>query len=542
MPTIEVPKFDMPKIEAPKFDMPAMETPKFDMRKIETPKFEVPSSPKFDMPDTGALAGAATKAPMEAAAKAKAAAEAAGAQASAQTRGALGAVESVKSGLQREAMTKARDARKKLYGTAGEKFAEAASKEAEAREAAKAADEGIKKSKKVWGEAKAAAAKADSLWSDVAKKEAKATKDQLKGAEATAVKALQAQEAYAAKTKAGVGQTYGKAEALRARGDAKGAAALYAEAARSTAEFKALPSMETLGAYPSLLATAAAALDAAKIEVLRGDLSAAMSLLAKAEALTTEGGKAASKAIDDAFKAGNAEGGSGVLDPARLSWAAAEAAGMEGSAALAETLKSAAMVDSDQAGAIKSLGRVHLDQAPQFAPVAKEVANIASAQADLKPVPGTAAAAEKVGGALGVFSIFLALQTTRARGCESLWGLFVCAVRLPGRLLARPRRRGLVGSTRSSRTPRRRGSPRRPCGCTATRPSSGRRRPGSLARPSEAKSEARLQGPLGSRLTKRATGKRATSTRTQHRGGSPPKNNCGCQRFLRAGLAFCAVL
>jgi len=395
MPTIEVPKFDMPKIEAPKFDMPAMETPKFDMRKIETPKFEVPSSPKFDMPDTGALAGAATKAPMEAAAKAKAAAEAAGAQASAQTRGALGAVESVKSGLQREAMTKARDARKKLYGTAGEKFAEAASKEAEAREAAKAADEGIKKSKKVWGEAKAAAAKADSLWSDVAKKEAKATKDQLKGAEATAVKALQAQEAYAAKTKAGVGQTYGKAEALRARGDAKGAAALYAEAARSTAEFKALPSMETLGAYPSLLATAAAALDAAKIEVLRGDLSAAMSLLAKAEALTTEGGKAASKAIDDAFKAGNAEGGSGVLDPARLSWAAAEAAGMEGSAALAETLKSAAMVDSDQAGAIKSLGRVHLDQAPQFAPVAKEVANIASAQADLKPVPGTAAAAEK---------------------------------------------------------------------------------------------------------------------------------------------------
>ena len=79
---------------------------------------------------------------------------------------------------------------------------------------------------------------------------------------------LQAQEAYAAKIKAGVGQTYGKAEALRARGDAKGAAALYAEAARSTAEFKALPSMETLGAYPSLLATAAAALDAAKIEVM----------------------------------------------------------------------------------------------------------------------------------------------------------------------------------------------------------------------------------------------------------------------------------
>jgi len=419
--------FEMPSIEAPKFGKPSLDMPPIELPKFEKPSFEIDASkfealkieaPKIDF-KVDAISGAASSATekavakaAEAASKATAAADLANARASgaqdaaatkaaeaaaaaeAQVSGVMGAVESAKQGVQREAMEKARGARKMLYGTAADKFSEANLKEAEAKEAAQRAQESLKKAQKTWGKAKTAASKADALWADMAKREMK-SKDQLKGAEATALKAIQVQDAYAQKVKASVGTTYKKAEALRANGDAKGAAALYTEAAKASAELKALPSAETLNGYPPLLTSATAALDPANIEMVRKDFAASMVIMSKAEALTAEATKSAQEALEGAYKAGAVKSGAGLLDGARVSWIGAESDSSSGVTGLETAIKTATALDTEQRSAIKSLGRVHIDEAPQFAPIAKDVTNIATAQADLKTLPNTAAAAEK---------------------------------------------------------------------------------------------------------------------------------------------------
>jgi len=286
----------------------------------------------------------------------------------------------------------------KLTGTAAEKFAEAQSKEAEAGATAAEASKELSAAKKAFAEAKTSAAKADAAWADVEKRDAKAFEEQLKGAGNTAVKAKEAQLAYAQKLRTMNLATYAKAEGI---GSSKEAAALYAEAGSVVVTLKALPALEVLDSYVAILTGAQADLDPAPITNLRKDLSSAMSDASAGEALNDQACAQAKASLKKAFAPSSSKSSpssdvtDGSLDAARLSWNSAEAKLASSSASLKELVKVAAPIDNLQRLASASLMKVHLDEQPQFQPVAKEVSGIVAAQKALKTIGSTSAEAEK---------------------------------------------------------------------------------------------------------------------------------------------------